>query len=115
MKSFRPMVYVQGEWAGNALRFATEQEAVDSARDLMQRWTLVEDYRADPSEDAVNYSYIDRKLVRLIPAGVKSRCICGHTGDTDPSGNASEHDGLIGHGACKVCSCPKFTWREFIL
>ena len=41
-----------------------------------------------------------------------SRCICGHTGD----GSDSDHDGIIGHGACTVvgCGCRKFTWKEFL-
>jgi hypothetical protein len=53
--SYRPMVYVGGGWAGNGLRFATEEEARASACDLYSRWTLCEDYRADPSDDPVNY------------------------------------------------------------
>jgi hypothetical protein len=57
--SYRPMVYVQGEWAGNGLRFATEQEARLSAHDLWCRWTLCTDWRADESEDEVNYAWED--------------------------------------------------------
>lgn len=60
--SFKPMVYVQGEWAGNALRFATEQEALDNANDLFGRWLLVEQVRVDASEDPVNYRWVDGKL-----------------------------------------------------
>lgn len=60
--SYKPMVYVQREWAGNALRFATYDEALDNARELMGRWMLVEDYRADESTDPVNYRWIDGKL-----------------------------------------------------
>jgi hypothetical protein len=55
--SYRPMVYVQGEWAGNGLRFATEEEARASACDLFSRWSLVSDYRADESDDEVNYAW----------------------------------------------------------
>jgi hypothetical protein len=57
--SYRPMVYVQGEWAGNGLRFATSDEAEASARNLMARWFLVDDIRADESEDEVNYAWED--------------------------------------------------------
>jgi len=57
--SYRPMVYVQGEWAGNGLRFATSDEAMASARDLMARWFLVDDIRVDESEDEVNYAWED--------------------------------------------------------
>jgi hypothetical protein len=57
--SYRPMVYVQGEWAGNGLRFATEAEALASAQNLMARWFLVDDVRVDASEDEVNYAWED--------------------------------------------------------
>ena len=56
--SYRPMVYVQGEWAGNGLRFATRGEAETSAYLLAQRWTLVDDWRADESDDPVNYVWV---------------------------------------------------------
>lgn len=57
--SYRPMVQVSGKWAGNALRFATREEAECSARDLYLRWTLCEDSRADESDDPVNYAWKD--------------------------------------------------------
>lgn len=65
--SFRPMVYVQGEWAGNGLRFATSDEAEASARNLMARWFLVDDIRVDESEDAVNYAW-DNGLKEVVNA-----------------------------------------------
>lgn len=34
-----------GKWCGNGLRFATEQEAIDHAKNLAWRWTLVRDWR----------------------------------------------------------------------
>lgn len=55
--SYRPMVLVGREWAGNGVRFATEEEALASARDLSWRWTLVLDYRADESDDPVNCAW----------------------------------------------------------
>jgi hypothetical protein len=55
--SYRPMVYVQGEWAGNGLRFATSDEALASAQNLMARWFLVDDIRVDESNDEVNYAW----------------------------------------------------------
>jgi hypothetical protein len=61
-RSFKPMVLVQGEWAGNALRFATEQEAQDNVRDLMGRWLLVSDTRVEPSDDPVNYKWVNGRL-----------------------------------------------------
>ncbi len=63
--SYRPMVYVQGEWAGNGLRFATYQEAEQSAAGLAGRWFLVDDYRVDESSDPVNYALVDGRLVEL--------------------------------------------------
>lgn len=61
--SYRPMVFVHGEWAGNGLRFATEKEAASSAQDLARRWTLVDGCRVDESDDPVNYAITDGKLV----------------------------------------------------
>jgi hypothetical protein len=55
--SFKPMVKVNGEWAGNALRFASYNEAMASAENLMNRWLLVEECRADKSEDPVNFQW----------------------------------------------------------
>jgi hypothetical protein len=48
------MVSTGGAFAGNALRFATREEAESSARDLYGRWTLCVDHRADESGDPVN-------------------------------------------------------------
>lgn len=72
-KSFRPMVRTGDDPAfyGNGLRFAAEAEALDNARDLFSRWTRCVEYRADPSDDAPNYAWIDGKLVPL-PAPEKS-------------------------------------------
>ena len=52
--SYRPMVSTGGAFAGNALRFATREEAEASAHDLAMRWTLVQSFRADESDDPVN-------------------------------------------------------------
>ena len=48
-----------GKFYGNALRFATEGEALASARELSGRWLLVRDYRAAPSSDPVTWSMPD--------------------------------------------------------
>jgi hypothetical protein len=34
-----------GEWCGNGLKFETEDEAANYARDLAWRWTSVSDWR----------------------------------------------------------------------
>jgi hypothetical protein len=59
--SFKPEVIADasGKWCGNALRFATEREAEQSARDLAMRWTAVRDYRASPSDDPVSHRIVD--------------------------------------------------------
>jgi hypothetical protein len=52
-----------GTWCGNALRFATEQEARTYVADLMRRWTLVTDTRVVECADPVNYAIVDNQLV----------------------------------------------------
>ncbi len=64
--SYRPMVSTGGAFAGNGLRFATREEAEASARDLAMRWTLVESFRVDESDDPVNCAWdATRGNVRL--------------------------------------------------
>jgi hypothetical protein len=61
MKSWKPEVQTgtDPKWYDNALRFATEDEAKKSARNLMDRWLLVVDCRAVESDDPVNYKWVD--------------------------------------------------------
>ena len=68
--SWKPEVIADnsGKWCGNALRFATEQEAMDNAKNLMNRWFLVRDCRAAESTDPVNYRWVDGKLEELTNA-----------------------------------------------
>ena len=44
------------EWVGNALIFATEEEALHYLQDLRWRWTAVTDIRAVPSSEPVTHS-----------------------------------------------------------
>jgi hypothetical protein len=37
-----------GKWAGNGMRYATEEEAKTAARDLASRWMLVREWRVVP-------------------------------------------------------------------
>lgn len=53
--SWKPEVLVDGQWSQNAVVFATEEEAVYSAKELMSRWMLVCDSRAVESDMPVNY------------------------------------------------------------
>lgn len=62
--SYAPEVIADssGKWCGNALRFATREEAEANVQDLMMRWIAVSDTRVVESSDPVNYSYINGKL-----------------------------------------------------
>jgi len=57
------MVYVQGDWAGNGLRFATHEEADTHAYLLSMSWSPVSAFRVDESSDPVNYALVDGRLV----------------------------------------------------
>lgn len=63
--SYKPEVFVQGQWAGNNLAFATKEEARASATDLMQRWLLVEDCRVVKSDQSVNYQIVDGVMTEV--------------------------------------------------
>jgi hypothetical protein len=58
--SFKPQVQTgrDPQFYGNALAFATREEAERSARDLAGRWLLVTDWRAVESDEPVNYWYL---------------------------------------------------------
>jgi hypothetical protein len=70
--SFKPEVIADssGKWSGNALRFATREEAEANVHDLMMRWFAVRDTRVVECDDPVNYSYIDHKLLPLPAAEI---------------------------------------------
>lgn len=53
--NWKPYLKVNGEWATNSLVFATQDEALTSARSLMECWTLVDDYSAIHTQDPANY------------------------------------------------------------
>lgn len=63
--SFKPEVVADstGKWVGNALRFATREEAEANVANLKSRWFLVTDTRVVECEDPVNYRYVDGKLI----------------------------------------------------
>lgn len=66
-KSYAPEVIADrtGKWCGNALRFATHEEARANVHDLMRRWTAVTDIRVVESEDEPNYRWVDGKLEQI--------------------------------------------------
>jgi hypothetical protein len=62
--SWKPMVKTGSDpkWYGNALCFSTKGEAMQSASDLASRWMLVTAYDAHPSNDPVNYKFVDNVM-----------------------------------------------------
>jgi hypothetical protein len=67
MPSFKPEVIADnsGQWCGNALRFATREEAEANVQDLMMRWLLVRETRVVESDDEPNYRWADGRLVAI--------------------------------------------------
>ena len=63
--SWAPEVFVDGQWAGNALRFATEEEAAAYGRALLARWFVPTDSRAAPSDDPVSDALVEGVLQRV--------------------------------------------------
>lgn len=61
--SWKPEVIADssGQWSGNALRFATKEEAEGNVADLKRRWTLVTDTRVIESDEPVNYTWTAEK------------------------------------------------------
>jgi hypothetical protein len=54
-----------GKWAGNALRFATKEEAERYVGDLSMRWLAVRETRAVESDEPVNYAIVENVLTAL--------------------------------------------------
>ena len=65
MTSYKPEVRTFGEQSfhGNALRFATTEEAEAYVLDFMMRWTLVEETRATACDDPVTHAWVEGVLV----------------------------------------------------
>lgn len=74
-QSFKPEVVADasGKWCGNALRFATMEEAERSASSLATRWALVRDTRVVASDDPPNYEFpADASRERPIGTGASA-------------------------------------------
>lgn len=54
-----------GTWCGNALRFATREEAEANVLNLAMRWTMVRDTRVVESPDPVTYAWVEGRLVEV--------------------------------------------------
>ena len=65
--SFKPEVVADssGKFYGNALRFATREEAEANVKDLMMRWLAVRETRVVESDDPVNYRWVDGNLIEV--------------------------------------------------
>ncbi len=65
--SFKPEISTDGgkSYNQNNLAFATEAEALASAKDLFNRWMLATDYRATESDQPVNYALVDGVLTSV--------------------------------------------------
>lgn len=65
--SWKPEVIVDGsgKWYGNALRFATKEEAEANVQNLASRWFSVRDTRVVASDDPVNYKWENGALVAV--------------------------------------------------
>lgn len=63
--SWKPEVRVPADnkWYDNAVRFKTEEEAMAYALDLQDRWTAVREIRVSKSDDPVNGTWIEGKMV----------------------------------------------------
>lgn len=68
--SWKPEVQTDasGKWYGNALRFASKEEAEANVAGLMSRWMLVRATRVVESDDPVNYRF-DTETGELIAIG----------------------------------------------
>ncbi|UCC74085.1 MAG: hypothetical protein JSV86_05870 [Gemmatimonadota bacterium] len=69
MSSYKPEFLVQGKWCDNAQRFATREEAEQSAQARFLVWTQPEDWRVSASDEPVSYARVDGRDVYL---GVES-------------------------------------------
>jgi hypothetical protein len=56
-RSYKVACRVRGEqeWAYNALRFPSEDLAQEYAKDLYSRWTMLEEWRIEASDEPVMY------------------------------------------------------------
>jgi len=52
-----------GNWIPNGMTFASHDEAYEYGMDLWARWGAVTDMRVVESENKVNYSYANGRLV----------------------------------------------------
>ena len=63
MRSWKAEVVADstGKWNGNALRFATQDEAAAYAKDLMSRWTSVQLWRVLETDEPASHRWTGHK------------------------------------------------------
>jgi len=68
MTSWKPEVIADstGAWCGNALRFATKEEAEANVFNLACRWLAVRDTRVVETSDPVNYRWDNDKGLQAV-------------------------------------------------
>jgi hypothetical protein len=66
--SYRVEVIADGsnKWTGNALRFASLDEAGDYGKDLASRWTSVRRWRAVESDDPVTHRVVGQHVWPIV-------------------------------------------------
>jgi hypothetical protein len=57
--SFKSEIQIADSWRGNSLRFATKDEAIAHAYNLMMRRFSVRATRVVETDDPINYAYVD--------------------------------------------------------
>lgn len=85
--SFKPEFQVQGAWYDNAQRFATADEAKETAQARFMVWTMPTDYRVTESPDPVNYRRVDGRDAMLCErchgSGLERPLTEGYSGSAD--------------------------------
>lgn len=67
--SYKTEVCVDNNWASNALRFATKEEADNYGSELLSRWWVPTAHRVAESDEPVNYKF-DYSVGRAVPLPV---------------------------------------------
>ena len=68
MTAYKPEVQTAGDgdkWSGNALRFASEDEAQAYVIDLMMRWTAVSNTRVITVDEPVTHRWANGRIERI--------------------------------------------------
>jgi hypothetical protein len=61
--AYKAEMHVEGGWYGNAIVLETHEEAKAYAEDLYLRWTSPDDRRVVETDEAVNYRFVNFRLI----------------------------------------------------